>query len=69
MAVRVYIRQCPTGAWLAECPTLQSGGRGKTREMALLELKSEIAHDLEMLFNTDIEVIEGAAPGDREGRP
>jgi len=58
MAVRVYV--WPVGsAWLALCPSLQSGGRGKTRGDALHELRTEIRDELEMVFNADIEIIDG----------
>ena len=62
MGVKMYIWQSPTGTWFALCPSLEAGGRGPTREKALCELKSEIAHDLEMLFNEKIEIINSPAP-------
>lgn len=67
MSVRVHIWQVGN-AWLALCPSLQSGGRGKTRDAALRELRSEIRDELEMVFNCcEIEVIDGAPAAPMEG--
>jgi hypothetical protein len=61
MAVRVHVWQVGS-AWLASCPSLESGGRGKTRDAALRELRTEIRDELEMVFNADLEVVEGPPP-------
>jgi hypothetical protein len=61
MSVRVYCWQAGR-AWLATCPTLQSGGRGETRDAALRELRSEIRAELETVFAEGIQVINSPPP-------
>jgi hypothetical protein len=55
MPVRVFIWQVGR-SWLAQCPSLQCGGRGKTRGEALRALRTEVRN------HTEVEIIDGKPP-------
>jgi hypothetical protein len=65
MSVQIYCWQVGD-AWLATCPSLESGGRGDTRDEALRRLHSEISEELRMVFNEGIQIIDSPPPAKDE---
>ena len=60
--VRLHVWKTPRGTWLAQCPALEIGGSGSTRDVAMRAIRKEVNRDAEMIFGTSIEVIEGPPP-------
>jgi hypothetical protein len=49
-------------AWLAQCPALEIGGSGRTRDEATRAVRKQADYDARMIFGAGIEVVEGPPP-------
>lgn len=61
MAVKLYVWR-GRDAWLAQCPTLEIGSTGATRDLAMRELRRQADPDARKLFGDGIEAVEGPPP-------
>jgi hypothetical protein len=61
LSVRLYVWR-GLHAWLAQCPELEIGGSGRTRDEATRKVRKQADYDARMIFGAGIEVVEGPPP-------